>query len=128
MPALFDWRPVTEVGVSAGPRRKYYSARPGDYAIATGSRGNTSSRLGYGGSASATIIRAWADAADLGEALAVAGRVPAGDNGMWQQERQEAATAAQSAADAAAARGAGTPAARGYLRSAEYHPGLFLPA
>jgi hypothetical protein len=75
-----------------------------------------------------TIIGAWADAADLGEALAVAGRVPAGDYRMWQQEWQAAATAPQSAADAAAARGAGTLTARGYLRSAEYHPGLLLPA
>ncbi len=68
-----------------------------------------------------TLIGAYADAADLGEALAVAGRVAAGDYGMWHQEWRAAATAAQLAADAAAARGAGTLAARGYLRSAEYH-------
>ena len=48
-----------------------------------------------------TLIGAYADAADLGEALAVAGRVGPGDYGQWQDEWARAAESA--AADARAA-------------------------
>ena len=68
-----------------------------------------------------TLIGAYADAADLGEALAVANRVAAGDYGQWYDEWARAGTEAQTAGDDAAVRGNATLAIRGYLRAAEYH-------
>jgi Esterase FrsA-like len=68
-----------------------------------------------------TLIGAYADAADLGEALAVADRVVAGDYDQWYNEWDRAGTAAQAAGNDAALRGHSTLAARGYLRAAEYH-------
>ena len=68
-----------------------------------------------------TLIGAYCDAADLGEALAVAGRVAPGDYDQWHDEWSKAAAVAQGAAADAASRGHATLAARGYLRSAEYH-------
>jgi hypothetical protein len=67
-----------------------------------------------------TLIGAYADAADLGEALAVAGRVAAGDYDQWYDEWARAGAAAQAAGDDAV-RGNAPIAARGYLRAAEYH-------
>jgi dienelactone hydrolase len=68
-----------------------------------------------------TLIGAYADAADLGEALAVAGRVAAGDYDQWFDEWSRAGATAQRAGHDAALRGHSTLAARGYLRAAEYH-------
>lgn len=68
-----------------------------------------------------TFIGAYADAADLGEALAVAGRVEPGDYGQWHEEWARAGATAATAARAAQASGLATIAARGYLRSSEYH-------
>jgi dienelactone hydrolase len=68
-----------------------------------------------------TLIGAYADAADLGEALAVAGRVQPGEYGQWQDEWARAAGSAATDARAAHARGFRSIAARAYLRSAEYH-------
>ncbi len=68
-----------------------------------------------------TLIGAYADAADLGEALAVAGRVAAGDYDQWYDEWARAGIAAQTAGQDAAVRGHQTLAARGFLRAAEYH-------
>jgi dipeptidyl aminopeptidase/acylaminoacyl peptidase len=68
-----------------------------------------------------TLIGSYADAADLGEALAVADRVAAGDYDHWYDEWARAGTAAQAAGNDAAVRGLRTLAARGYLRAAEYH-------
>ncbi len=67
-----------------------------------------------------TLIGAYAGAADLGEALATAGRVAAGDYEQWHEEWAHTAEVALAAAQDAAARGHRPMAARGYLRSAEY--------
>ncbi|HZC39890.1 MAG TPA: alpha/beta fold hydrolase [Streptosporangiaceae bacterium] len=67
-----------------------------------------------------TLIGAYADAADLGEALATAGRVSPGDYGQWHSAWSHTARVASAAGDDAAARGHHTFAARGYLRAAEY--------
>jgi dienelactone hydrolase len=68
-----------------------------------------------------TLIGAYADAADLGEALAVAGRVEPGGYDLWQDEWTRAAESAAADASAAQVRGLEAIAARAYLRSAEYH-------
>jgi hypothetical protein len=68
-----------------------------------------------------TLIGAYADAADLGEALAAAGRVAAGDYDQWYDQWSRAGIAAQTAGHDAAVRGNATLAARGFLRAAEYH-------
>jgi len=68
-----------------------------------------------------TLIGAYSDAADLGEALAVAGRVSPGDYGQWHDEWVRAADAAAAAGRDAAARGHTAIAVRGYLRSSDYH-------
>jgi pimeloyl-ACP methyl ester carboxylesterase len=67
-----------------------------------------------------TLIGAYTGHADLGEALATAGRVAPGDYGQWYQEWAHTAETALAAAGQAAAAGHGPMAARGYLRSAEY--------
>ena len=67
-----------------------------------------------------TLIGAYADAADLGEAMATAGQVAPGDYGQWYEKWARTAGVALAAAEDAAARGHGLLAARGYLRSAEY--------
>ncbi|HTS98190.1 MAG TPA: alpha/beta hydrolase [Streptosporangiaceae bacterium] len=67
-----------------------------------------------------TLIGAYAGAADLGEAMATAGRVAPGDYGEWYREWAHTAEVALAAAQDAAAAGHGPMAARGYLRSAEY--------
>jgi pimeloyl-ACP methyl ester carboxylesterase len=67
-----------------------------------------------------TLIGAYCGSADLGEALATAGRVAPGDYGQWYEEWAHTAEVALGAAEAAAAGGHGLMAARGYLRSAEY--------
>ena len=67
-----------------------------------------------------TLIGAYGDSADLGEAMATAGSVGPGDYGQWHEEWAHTAEAAAAAAADAAARGHRPLAARGYLRSAEY--------
>jgi pimeloyl-ACP methyl ester carboxylesterase len=67
-----------------------------------------------------TLIGAYSGAADLGEAIATAGRVPPGDYGRWYEEWARTAGVAQAAAEDAAAAGHQAMAARGYLRAAEY--------
>lgn len=68
-----------------------------------------------------TLIGAYADAADLGEALAVAERAAAGDYDQWHDEWSRVAAAAHTAGNDAAVRGHSALAVRGYLRAAEYH-------
>jgi pimeloyl-ACP methyl ester carboxylesterase len=67
-----------------------------------------------------TLLGAYVGAADLGEALATAGRVAPGDYGQWYEEWAHTGEVALGAADEAAASGHGPMAARGYLRAAEY--------
>jgi|CZKW01.1.fsa_nt_gi pimeloyl-ACP methyl ester carboxylesterase len=67
-----------------------------------------------------TLIGAYVGSADLGEAIATAGRVAPGEYGQWHEEWAHTAAVALAAADDAAARGHEPTAARGYLRSAEY--------
>jgi pimeloyl-ACP methyl ester carboxylesterase len=67
-----------------------------------------------------TLIGVYAGCADLGEAMATAGRVAPGDYGQWYREWAHTAGVALAAAEQAAAAGYGPMAARGYLRSAEY--------
>jgi pimeloyl-ACP methyl ester carboxylesterase len=67
-----------------------------------------------------TLLGAYVGAADLGEALATAGRVAPGDYGQWYEEWAYTGEVALGAADEAAANGHGPIAARGYLRAAEY--------
>ncbi len=66
------------------------------------------------------LIGAYADSADLGEAMATGGRIAPGDYAQWYEEWGHTARVASAAADDAAARGHHQFAARGYLRSAEY--------
>ncbi len=67
-----------------------------------------------------TLMGAYADCADLGEAMATAGRVAPGDYAQWYEEWAHTAEVALAAAEDAAASGHTQFAARGYLRSAEY--------
>ena len=67
-----------------------------------------------------TLIGANNGQADLGEALATAGRVPPGDYGRWYEEWAHTGSVALAAAGEAAAGGHRLMAARGYLRAAEY--------
>ena len=67
-----------------------------------------------------TLIGAYVGAADLGEALAVASRVEAGDYDAWHCEWRHAGEAAANQADKALKAGRTALAARGYLRAAEY--------
>ncbi len=66
-----------------------------------------------------TLIGAHADSADLGEAMATAGRMAPVNYAQWYEEWGHTARVALAAADDAAARGHHQFAARGYLRSAE---------
>ena len=67
-----------------------------------------------------TFIGAYVGGADLGEAMATARRVPAGDYDAWHDEWDRTATAAQRAAEAAARRNLRIPSGRAYLRASEY--------
>jgi pimeloyl-ACP methyl ester carboxylesterase len=67
-----------------------------------------------------TLIGAYAGSADLGEAVATAGRVAPGDYSQWYEEWAHTAEVALAAAQDAGAGGHDPIAARGYLRSAEY--------
>jgi hypothetical protein len=67
-----------------------------------------------------TMIGAYVGAADLGESIATARSVEAGDYDGWYAAWDRAAAAAQLAADRAAARGLAGLAGPGYLRAAEY--------
>jgi hypothetical protein len=67
-----------------------------------------------------TLVGAYSGAADLGEAMATAGRVEAGDYDQWHAAWAHTARVAEAAAQDAAARGQHTFAARGHLRAAEY--------
>jgi pimeloyl-ACP methyl ester carboxylesterase len=67
-----------------------------------------------------TLTGAYVGSADLGQAIAAAGRVPPGDYGRWYDEWSAAAGVALAAAGEAAAGGHRPMAARGYLRAAEY--------
>ncbi len=67
-----------------------------------------------------TMIGAYVDAADLGEAIATARSVAAGDYDGWYAAWDRTAAAAQLAADHAATRGLAGLAGPGYLRAAEY--------
>ena len=67
-----------------------------------------------------TLIGAYAGAADLGEAIATAQRVEAGDYEGWHAEWGRTAKTAAAAADHAAERGLDSLAGPAYLRAAEY--------
>ena len=67
-----------------------------------------------------TLIGAYVGAADLGEAIATAQSVAAGDYDGWYAAWDRTAAAAQAAADHAAERGLASLAGPGYLRAAEY--------
>ena len=68
-----------------------------------------------------TLIASYVGGADLGEAMATAARVPAGDYDAWHGEWAASAAAAERSADEAAARGRTAAAGRAYLRASEYH-------
>ncbi|MFZ1063505.1 MAG: alpha/beta fold hydrolase [Acidimicrobiales bacterium] len=67
-----------------------------------------------------TLIGSYVGSADLGEAIATAQRVPAGDYATWYSEWDRTATTAEHAAESAAQKGLTVLAARGYLRASEY--------
>ena len=67
-----------------------------------------------------TLIGAYIGGADLGEALATAHRVPAGDYAAWHDEWHKTAVAAQQSAERAAQRGLQALACHAYLRASEY--------
>src|SRR5580704_15425295 len=67
-----------------------------------------------------TLIGAYLGAADLGEAMATAQRVPAGDYDSWFTEWSQTSAHAHDAADRAADGGLPTLAASAYLRASEY--------
>ena len=69
---------------------------------------------------SRTLIGAYVGAADLGESVACAQRVAAGDYDAWHAEWDQVSTVAAAAAARAADHGLGTIAGHGYLRAAEY--------
>ncbi len=68
-----------------------------------------------------TLIGAYTGTADLGEAFAVASRVPAGDYDRWYQEWSTVAGKARDIGSVAESRGRRDLAVSSYLRSAEYH-------
>jgi pimeloyl-ACP methyl ester carboxylesterase len=67
-----------------------------------------------------TLIGAYVGAADLGEAMAIAGRVAPGDYDGWFDEWSGAAERAADAGDGLRAAGRGELAGRAYLRASEY--------
>jgi pimeloyl-ACP methyl ester carboxylesterase len=67
-----------------------------------------------------TLIGTYVGGADLGEAIATAQRVRAGDYGAWHDEWDRTATAAQQAAEQAARKGLSALAGHAYLRASEY--------
>ncbi len=69
---------------------------------------------------SRTLIAVAAEASDLGEALATAGRVTPGDYDSWYAEWSATAKAAQEAADRSAEGGHAVTARKTYLRASEY--------
>jgi hypothetical protein len=68
-----------------------------------------------------TLVGALSGSADLGEALATATRVQAGDYSGWFDEWSAAGDRARSAGDDALAKGHPVTARKAYLRAAEYH-------
>ncbi|BBY30213.1 alpha/beta hydrolase family protein [Mycolicibacterium sediminis] len=69
---------------------------------------------------SRTLIAVAAEAADLGEALATAGRTIPGDYDSWFEEWSATAEVARQLADDALAKGRAVTARKAYLRAAEY--------
>lgn len=69
---------------------------------------------------SRTLVALAAEACDLGEALATAGRVIEGDYDSWYSEWSATARAAQAAADRSAEGGHTVTARKAYLRASEY--------
>ena len=67
-----------------------------------------------------TLIGTYVGGADLGEAIAAAQRIPAGDYDAWHDEWDRSATAAQQTAEQAARKGLPVLAGRAYLRASEY--------
>jgi hypothetical protein len=68
-----------------------------------------------------TLIGAYVEAADLGEALATAERVPPGDYDLWYEEWSRTASVAQDMAEKATGRGLHALAGRSFLRASEYN-------
>jgi pimeloyl-ACP methyl ester carboxylesterase len=69
---------------------------------------------------SRTLVAIAADAADIGEALATARRVPGGDYDSWYTEWSNTANTASAVGDDAARRGHKVTARKAYLRASEY--------
>ena len=69
---------------------------------------------------SRTLVAVAAEACDLGEALATAGRVTPGDYDSWYAEWSATAEAAQAVADRSAEGGHTVTARKAYLRASEY--------
>src|SRR6266498_727895 len=67
-----------------------------------------------------TLIGAYVGAADIGEAVAAAGRVEAGDYEQWYREWSQIAEATATGADKALKATRPSIACRGYLRAAGY--------
>ena len=69
---------------------------------------------------SRTMVAIAAEAADIGEALATAGRVTEGDYGSWFTEWANTAKTAQPIGDEARRSRHNVPARKAYLRASEY--------
>jgi len=67
-----------------------------------------------------TLIGTYVGGADLGEAIAAAQRIAAGDYDAWHDEWDRTASAAQQTAEQAARRGLPVLAGGAYLRASEY--------
>lgn len=68
-----------------------------------------------------TLIGAYVGAADLGESMATAQRVPAGAYDAWHQEWSTSADKALESAEAAADKDLHEQAGKAFLRASEYH-------
>ena len=67
-----------------------------------------------------TLIGTYVGGVDLGEAIATAQRVRAGDYAGWHDEWDRTASAAQQMAEQAAQKGLSVLAGHAYLRASEY--------
>jgi len=73
-----------------------------------------------------TLAAAMFGGADLGEAVATAGRITPGDFDSWHREWTATATVAEDDARSSAAGGHRVSAAQAYLRASEYHRQAFF--
>ncbi len=75
----------------------------------------------FDGQLERTLVAATRGCGDLGEAFAVAARIPGADVAAWASEWTSAADTARAGADRSLGLGDRTSAARAYLRSSEYY-------